>query len=796
MSKKKRVRQIPPDDSLAIAEPRSGFVFKPWYAVALLLILCAFFFIRVIFGLGNFWEDMIQLEFPNRIFARDSFLNFEFPHWNPFSYNGMPFFATQLPGVLYPLNLVVSFLPLGLNAFWYCLQLLLVSHFAIAGIGMFYFLKGKRYVTGAAFFGAVAYMFCGFLVAHSVHPMMINIVAWQPLVLLFLDKALRTGSIPSALTGGLILGATTLSGHPQVTAYEFLFVAAYGVALFSALEKRTWTRMLLLMVVLAVGAGVSMVQTLPSIELNHQAARVDWTFEAASEGSMSLRQLLGAVLPKLFGAWTGSDAGTVPYFWLTDSPHSGFYTYWETCFYSGIAILVLAFAFVIKQRKNRFVAVLALWLAFSLAFAMGNHFFLYKLIFDYVPGLNRFRCPGRILFTWNFVLPLFAAAAFDSIKRIDKKDRFFTYVMGGGLVCLGLGLAAAAGFFSSLWPEMNMENRAPYAQSQGLILCLNAVLLLIPVALYVKSRMTIRSLEASLCAALVIDLFVFGMGQHIVKEPQVAQYFGGGGGPLVADIKAQTRDPLSRVSIRQFDLRPGQRIERENSMMVLNKCQGMIDQFQTVEGYCPLSLLRKFPPAFGDSQFPMFLDLLNVSFYLNPSYGRSSPDLIVPNPTLLPRAKMFYRAKVYGNDSLVEEAMKSGMLDYRNELALTENPGIPLFTKGPDPAGTARITRYGANRIALDVETQEPGLLWISEIWFSAWKASVDGKNAKVYCADNSFRAVAVPAGAHKVEFYYSSPYFNAGALITTMTIACSLLVILGAYAKKRRRGSASFAGK
>jgi len=217
----------------------------------------------------------------------------------------------------------------------------------------------------------------------------------------------------------------------------------------------------------------------------------------------------------------------------------------------------------------------------------------------------------------------------------------------------------------------------------------------------------------------------------------------------------------------------------------------MIDRFQTVEGYTALSLLRRVPPATG-SQFQMFLDLLNVSFYINPSYSRNNPQVIIPNPSFLPRAKMYYRAKIFDNDSLLERFMTAGEFDYKNELLLAENPGIPLTRDDTRPANDVRISNYGANRIFLDVKTESPGMLWMSEIWYSAWKAKIDGKPAKVLCADKSFRAIAVPAGSHSVEFYYSSRYFISGAMITLITMIISVIIPLVSILKRRRRTTAA----
>jgi hypothetical protein len=100
------------------AEQKTGGIkqkrFSPTIIVIIaLLVVCIVFFHKVIFGIGNFWEDLMYQEFPHRIFARDALLHFSFPFWNPYTFGGMPFFAAIHTGVLYPTNLILSFLPLG-----------------------------------------------------------------------------------------------------------------------------------------------------------------------------------------------------------------------------------------------------------------------------------------------------------------------------------------------------------------------------------------------------------------------------------------------------------------------------------------------------------------------------------------------------------------------------------------------------------------------------------------------------------------------------------------------------------
>ncbi|MBM3135063.1 MAG: hypothetical protein FJZ89_07250, partial [Chloroflexi bacterium] len=73
----------------------------------------------------------------------------------------------------------------------------------------------------------------------------------------------------------------------------------------------------------------------------------------------------------------------------------------------------------------------------------------------------------------------------------------------------------------------------------------------------------------------------------------------------------------------------------------------------------------------------------------------------------------------------------------------------------------------------------------LGDSYFPGWLATVDGKESKIYRADGNFRAVAVPAGEHKVVFKYSPLSFRLGLFTSTMA-AIVVLLALGALAWRR----------
>jgi hypothetical protein len=759
----------------------------------LLLFLVALWggvFSPVLFGQKSLWEDAIQLEYPHRVFARHAILQGEFPHWTPYEFSGTPFFATQLPGVLYPGNILLSIAPVNENGLWYLIELFLLLHLLVAGFGMFLFVwKGKGLSSSAAMFAGVSYMLCGFLVCHQVHPMMVNIVAWVPLILYLLEKGVVQKRISFHLWAGIILGLSVLAGQPQITIYEFMFLGAYSIYLWLFRTERSLAVLGRIAVTFIIAGAIGSVQMLPAFELNRLSARSNWSFAQACEGSLSVGHLLTVFIPKLFGAWTGQAGDAVPPFWLNDSFHCGYYTYWETTAYAGIPILLLALYRVRRLRTDTLAAFAAAWGLVSCIFAMGDHTPFYKLIYDHVPVLGSFRNPSRIIFTWNVLLPVLAAYSFDDLRKglLDKKAMWILCGAGCGAACIGG--AAAGGLFAGLWPEMGIEIRAAYAAAQGRVLVLIGAAF--AAAVFFSYKTKLRAPAAFLLVTvLIIDMVIFSYGHHLTDHTAV-QYFNYNRNVARTLAEERTKE-VFRSSMRQFIIEPDTPIIRQTSVMLLNKSQGLIDNIELVEGYSPLNLKHRLPP-FRGRNFDRLLDLLNVKYYINPAYDKTSDELVLLNPDPLPRARVFHKMRVIADDVRKEEYLNSPDFDYRNELVLASPPSFPLENGDRTTDDTAVITSYKCNSMDLTVETGGNGLLWLSEIWYPLWRATVDGKPATILKADVSFRAIPVMKGKHRVSLRYHSTMFDVGAVAAVAALILSTAGLVFLSLRSRGTGGRRF---
>ena len=69
----------------------------------------------------------------------------------------------------------------------------------------------------------------------------------------------------------------------------------------------------------------------------------------------------------------------------------------------------------------------------------------------------------------------------------------------------------------------------------------------------------------------------------------------------------------------------------------------------------------------------------------------------------------------------------------------------------------------------------------MTDNWYDAWHAYVDGQPAKLLRSYGTFRAVAVPAGTETVAFKYRSERYTTGRLVTWLA-TLFVLGVIGFY--------------
>ena len=69
--------------------------------------------------------------------------------------------------------------------------------------------------------------------------------------------------------------------------------------------------------------------------------------------------------------------------------------------------------------------------------------------------------------------------------------------------------------------------------------------------------------------------------------------------------------------------------------------------------------------------------------------------------------------------------------------------------------GWADILSWGPDRLEIEVESDQPGIVMAHDIYYPGWVAEIDGKPARVLRANVLFRGVEVSEGRHVVVFRF-----------------------------------------
>lgn len=370
----------------------------------------------------------------------------ELPLWSPYIFAGYPLFADGEGGMLYPITVLLLFLlPAGEGFLWSQ-----VGRFFLASLFMYIFARSLEISRPGALISALVFAYGNFLVAQIQHSNLGNSAIWLPLILFFIEKAVRSQGSRRQLNllfAGLTFGLQLLAVHIQPVLISILAIGLYtpfrvlfGPVSFgqasrsvaaatsqlavgggsgmpmrllscgrlhmkrlgwqlrlgaAALGRRLALLLWALGLVGAVGAGLAAIQLLPLYELSRFSLRgTSMSYEYATTYSLGPLDLVQLIFPYFFRLQSGE-------WW---SLWSG----WEQSLYVGIAPLVLAgigFAFI----RNRYTFCFSFLAVLSLLLALGNtspvklYWYLWQ-----VPGYSYLRAPVRFSYLFVFAMAVLA----------------------------------------------------------------------------------------------------------------------------------------------------------------------------------------------------------------------------------------------------------------------------------------------------------------------------------------------------------------------------------------------------
>ncbi len=708
---------------------------------------------------GGDWDVVFYpfRQFVQDVFAREGRL----PFWNPYILGGMPHLASLNATALYPSELVTF--PLNLRpAVFYLVDCWL--HLVLAAACFFFWMRKEGQGLAASAAGGLAYALGGALltIIGAGQPHAYRSTALQPLIFLLLAQARHTGNLRWIAAAGLTVGCCNLTIGLQFVAYG---MPVYLVWILAFQGGGLGKRALACLLLIAATAGLSAVILLPGYEYQMHCIRAGSGFAGAQTSFWQFTpwDTLSLLFPDIYGT---QEAYMGPHPFKTSSNHAGLI----------VLALSLIGARIIAPGRRRWI-ILALS---SLVLAMGTGTVFGRLVAQ-LPFYSVFRASMRWVPFLNLALCVLAVLGFtDIISGVRNRAR----ATAAGLLILSLICLSQARSESLLSDNLV---RARFIQQRIAAGAIGEYGARRNIAKSMLGGATVAAFAAGGVFALSLQKWPMLLRCSVILVVMTGELLFSGSkfirfGRTPAETSLGRSVDAIIMASRQagHDLRvdPFRVMSQERNFPVLANIR-MRSELHWIHGLHSLPM-GSYVSLLDCLRFaPGVLNLLNVRYVIT-AKG------IAANPASLPRAFFSSGLIMHQNGERVRDAMRDPDWDPRTASLVGTRPAIlgAVLSAGKTQVAIA----HGRDEIELEAQTEEAGFLVLSENWYPAWKAFVDGERVRIWKPYNALRGLALPPGKHRIRMVYDSWSFKLGLLTSAIVFAGALTGAIFAIAKRKSR--------
>jgi hypothetical protein len=641
-------------------------------------------------------NDFAYLYYVYKAYLLDHLARGTLPLWSPAEAAGFPFAANPFTQAFYPLNLALAAFYAAAGGYsLHDHQVFTVFGMSLFALGLFRWLRSRGQGVGAALF-ATCLVSTSFRMGDLMRfPNAVHTALWYPWILLSFDRILA-GRLRWAPALFLFLVCLLTAGYLYYVYYGFFLFAGYlAMAAVPRLRRAGFVPDAgpRAPARLALIAGVGLLAGLACLPYLWQVKRLlDATY-----GRVEVDPGIAALY-----AFHARDTLNSLLYPVGASP--------EGCYYFGIAgvlILALSFSWLYLERgpvppHDRLLCatLLAVFLLLS-DVSYETDSWLFLALRQVVPGFARLRVWGRLGIVLLLVLAWLLARAFDHLeaRRLDPTRR-----RAGALVLIAsaLGVFAVqvlqlrAGYVHSYYHDY-LPDLARYASWH----LTGAVVSVLAVGLLLLTGISRPLLVAMLLAVSAFDVW-----------PTASRLWG-------VLIPTPRRERLDVPSVLARSLATPRQPGREEVTTI---------SMYWDQATRPVVFMR-LSPSFNVGLLRQWYFERYVSFLERAQADPGARDTLLG---LRDGRRLFVTAR--GDHGRLREFLE-------DDARL---------------AARVRVLAYTGDELAAEVDAPRAAFLTFVDNWDPYWTASVDGRAQALYPAFGTFKAVAVPAGTHRVEFRYA----------------------------------------
>ncbi len=512
---------------------------------------------------------------------------------------------------------------------------------------------------------------------------------------------------------------------------------------------------------------------------------LDWEYAMMwSNGTMDV---LSSFIPGIVGGGSAEPVGKDSKFYkdlskrgarLGDNPKAPLY--WGALpFTSGPtyfgAIMVFLFILGTMMVKGRYKWWIVSAIGLTVLMSFGKNLWLNRILFDYLPMLNKFRSPNSVLTVTSFFVPILGTIVLSNIVKgkyekedLLKKLKMATLISGGfALFFAVLGPAmfdfssagdaryAQAGLVDSL-----VSDRVSLMRSDALRSLMFVLLAAGLIWALIQKKMKESLFVLVLGLSIVVDLW--GVGRRYLNEESFVskRQYSANFKERKADYEIlKDKDPNYRV----FDL----------SVNTFNSASSSY-YHKTIGGYHAAKLQRyqdviDFYISKGHSS------VLNM---LNTKYIITKDQQVQRNPVAFGNAWFVNNLSVVQNPN--EEIAAIGKMDLRSTAVILAKE-FNDYANGfqGDGNGSISLTSYAPDEIQYAFSSSSEQFAVFSEIWYGpnkGWRAIIDGEEVDHVRVNYLLRGMKIPAGNHTIIFKFEPANYYTGE---TISLIFSMLIIM-----------------
>lgn len=796
-------------------------IFITVITVVLFFILAALYFAPQLAGEKLVQHDVTQYEGMCKDILDNRELTGEDAQWTGRMFSGMP---AYLINVKYPAQAIKGTIGKLTNVVDIPISLLF---FSMVAMWVAMLMMGVN--PWVSLVAAIAYGFSTYtiLIIGAGHITKVWAMVYAPPMVAgawcTLRRNMWVGAALTALFTSLEIGAN----HPQITYYFLIVMAAMWLSeMFFAYKEQLMRdfmkRTALLIAAGVVGVGSNFAPLWYTMQHSKETTRggseltaedaasgregldleyaTAWSYGKAESFNMLVPDFMGGASTDTF-AKDGAVANSLKEFGIEDFAqylprYRGEQPYTAGPTYLGAAVLFLAiFALIILPGRMKWWIVGAS--ALALLMAWGNNLMWFtELLFNTLPGYNKFRTLSMSLVVVQWTIPLLAALGLAHMfknhadtRRLRRAVAWAAGITGGVLLVMILGGRALGDYgmqesgelLSEQFLQMLKQSNAESYIKQGLHeqMAWNTASAMADERAQAMQADAWRSLLFMLLAAAALWGFI---EQKVVTRPAVlcaVLAFVVATDLINVDFRYLNHDNFVEARAAKIMPTPADKFilnDKDPAYRVLNLTVSPFNDATTsyfhrsVGGYhgAKLSRYQDLIDHHLSQLNEGVLDMLNVRYIIN---GKSEQDVIT-RPSANGAAWMV--ESIVRADTPQQEMELLGKIDTRREAVVSEE-FLPENFNLHD--GSISLKEYRPNYLRYEYEAQGDAFAVFSEVYTAeGWRAFIDGREVKPLRADYILRALELPAGKHSVEWRYRAPRW---ALIEGITLGFSIIVLI-----------------